>query len=44
MLVNESDAVSFQVRSIIMEAFTNAAFLCEEYYKCAPDIEIKGNR
>jgi len=31
-----------KVRSIIMEAFTNAAFLCEEYYKCAPDIEIKG--
>ena len=25
-----------------MEAFQNAAFLCEEYYNCAPDIEIKG--
>ena len=27
---------------MIMEAFQNAAFLCEEYYNCAPDIEIKG--
>jgi len=25
-----------------MEAFTNAAFLCEEYYTIAPEIEIKG--
>ncbi len=25
-----------------MEAFTNASFLCEEYYNCAPDIAIKG--
>jgi len=31
-----------KVRSVIMEAFTNAAFLCEEYYNCAPDVEIKG--
>jgi len=31
-----------KVRSVIMEAFTNAAFLCEEYYNCAPDIEVKG--
>ena len=29
-------------RSVIMEAFQKAAFLCEEYYDCAPDIEIKG--
>ena len=26
-----------------MEAFQNAAFLCEEYYDSAPEIEIKGN-
>ena len=31
-----------KVKSVIMEAFQNAAFLCEEYYDCAPDIEIKG--
>eukprot|EP00088_Acartia_fossae_P018865 TRINITY_DN2093_c0_g1_i1.p1 TRINITY_DN2093_c0_g1~~TRINITY_DN2093_c0_g1_i1.p1 ORF type:complete len:431 (+),score=81.25 TRINITY_DN2093_c0_g1_i1:192-1484(+) len=31
-----------KVRSVIMEAFTNAAFLCEEYYNCAPDIQVKG--
>jgi len=31
-----------KVKSVIMEAFQNAAFLCEEYYGCAPDIEIKG--
>jgi len=31
-----------KVKSVIMEAFQNAAFLCEEYYNCAPDIEIKG--
>merc|ERR1740137_494943 len=31
-----------RVKSVIMEAFQNAAFLCEEYYDCAPDIEIKG--
>jgi len=31
-----------KVRSVIVEAFTNAAFLCEEYYSRAPDIEIKG--
>merc|ERR1712110_114272 len=29
-------------KSVIMEAFQNAAFLCEEYYNCAPEIEIKG--
>jgi hypothetical protein len=34
---------SCRVKSVIMEAFQNAAFLCEEYYECAPDIEIKGN-
>jgi len=33
---------SCKVKSVIMEAFQNAAFLCEEYYDCAPDIEIKG--
>jgi len=33
---------SCKVKSVIMEAFQNAAFLCEEYYECAPDIEIKG--
>ena len=27
-----------------MEAFTNAAFLCEEYYTIAPEIEIKGEK
>jgi len=31
-----------KVKSVIMEAFQNAAYLCEEYYECAPDIEIKG--
>jgi len=31
-----------KVKSVIMEAFQNAAFLCEQYYDCAPDIEIKG--
>jgi len=31
-----------KVKSVIMEAFQNAAFLCEKYYDCAPDIEIKG--
>ena len=31
-----------KVKSVIMEAFQNAAFLCEEYYDCAPEIEIKG--
>jgi len=31
-----------KLKSVIMEAFQNAAFLCEEYYSCAPDIEIKG--
>ena len=31
-----------KLKSVIMEAFQNAAFLCEEYYNCAPDIEIKG--
>ena len=35
---------SCKVKSVIMEAFQNAAFLCEEYYDCAPDIEIKGNK
>ena len=30
-------------KSVIMEAFQNAAFLCEEYYDSAPEIEIKGN-
>merc|ERR1711970_1375418 len=33
---------SWKVKSVIMEAFQNAAFLCEEYYDCAPEIEIKG--
>jgi len=33
---------SCKVKSVIMESFQNAAFLCEEYYDCAPDIEIKG--
>lgn len=32
-----------KVKSVIMESFQNAAFLCEEYYNCAPDIEIKGH-
>lgn len=31
-----------KVKSVIMEAFTNASFLCEEYYNCSPDISIKG--
>merc|ERR1719318_1326076 len=31
-----------KVKSVIMDAFQNAAYLCEEYYECAPDIEIKG--
>ena len=31
-----------KVKSVIMEAFNNASFLCEEYYDCAPEIEIKG--
>jgi len=31
-----------RVKSVIMEAYQNAAFLCEEYYDHAPDIEIKG--
>ena len=31
-----------RVKSVIMEAFQNAAFLCEEYYDYAPDFEIKG--
>ena len=31
-----------KLKSVIMKAFQNAAFLCEEYYNCAPDIEIKG--
>jgi len=30
-----------KVRSVIMEAFNNASFLCEEYYSIAPDVEIK---
>jgi len=30
-----------KVRSVIMEAFNNASFLCEEYYSAAPDIELK---
>ena len=34
---------SCKVKSVIMESFQNAAFLCEEYYDCAPDIEIKGD-
>ena len=32
-----------KVKSVIMEAFQNASFLCEEYYDCAPEIEIKGS-
>ena len=28
------------VKSLVMEAFNNAAFLCEEYYFTAPDIDI----
>ena len=31
-----------RVKSVIMEAYQNAAFLCEEYYDYAPDFEIKG--
>lgn len=31
-----------KVKSVIMDAFNNASFLCEEYYDCAPEIEIKG--
>jgi len=31
-----------RVKSVIMEAFQNAAYLCEEYYTCAPEIELKG--
>ena len=34
---------SCRVKSVIMEAFQNAAFLCEEYYDSAPEIEIKGS-
>jgi len=32
-----------KVKSVIMDAYQNAAFLCEEYYDCAPDIELKGH-
>ena len=32
-----------RVKSVILEAYQNAAFLCEEYYEHASDIEIKGN-
>ena len=35
-------ATNCKVKSVIMEAFNNAAFLCEEYYDTAPDIELKG--
>ena len=31
-----------KVKSVIMDAYQDAAFLCEEYYDCAPDIEIRG--
>ena len=31
-----------KVKSVILEAFQNAAMLCEDYYDLAPDIEIKG--
>jgi hypothetical protein len=31
-----------KVKSVIMEAFDNAACLCEAYYDIAPGIEIKG--
>ena len=32
-----------RLRAVIMEAHQNAAFLCEEYYDKAPDIQLKGN-
>jgi len=31
-----------RVKSVILESYQNAAYLCEEYYDYAPDIEIKG--
>jgi len=31
-----------KVKNVINEAFQNAAYLCEEYYDVAPEIEIKG--
>ena len=33
---------SCRVKSVILESYQNAAYLCEEYYDYAPDIEIKG--
>jgi len=33
---------SCKVKSVINEAFTNAAILCEDYYDRAPEISIKG--
>merc|ERR1712110_1186961 len=33
-----------KVKSVIMEAFGNAAYLCEDYYDRAPEINIKGER
>ena len=33
-----------KVKSVILEAFQNAAMLCEDYYDLAPDIEIKGEK
>ena len=35
---------SCKVKSVINEAFTNAAILCEDYYDRAPEISIKGER
>jgi len=31
-----------KVKSLVLESYNNAAFLCEEYYDIAPEIEIKG--
>ena len=31
-----------KVKSVINEAFNNATMLCEDYYDCAPEINIKG--
>ena len=29
-----------KVKDLVEQAFKNAAFLCEEYYQCSPDIDI----
>merc|ERR1719230_1852687 len=32
-----------KLKGVIHEAFQNAAFLCEEYYDTAPELELKGH-